>query len=619
MESAEAEAEAEAVAEAESLNAKPSTYTYSKEHKLKRYYSCLRDFMAYFHQRSEAYPLDHEFTEDELSTVEPQDIVNWMNIKMFGKLDPDLSGGTSMAGSHHTLAFYRKGIAYFMPSGTHDWDPLTRKGNPTRSKEIRDLINKVKALNDDGIATPKQTGKKRTAEEGEVKQKNSPKSRKRTKKEDPEVPHFSVSEEVNGMLRHMHTQKVKFLRSLEDMSAAVDKMKRDVETSYGIMITQVSNFGSRVATVNLQASSADVPISPISRSRNLFTVWNVQNGKLSPLAADWNLPTKLTVLEAIHMWMLGEPSSHTPPLQYLTVGHMKHIKGAADSFNKMRRFMKIVKYLGLKAGYWCENWDDDRITSLWAKIWPGLDTYLGQMSNDIKTGDVNCRTLINSLLKQGGILQEMTDNSQMLSDEILASFVIKSSEEASQDPHAGDNSENKGESSASSLPSTRSLELLWGVHHGKLNPLPAGWEFPISSSIIEALNLWLLGEPERNIPPFRYIHSSYVGYLKSGTGYLSKLRCVMKVINYFGVQLGVWWEDAWDDEMIKNLWQTVWDSVAERIKFKRTDGRAGAVTWQAVYNRMHESGLIKEVNADQEKDAVEDKGADQDPEEVEEV
>ncbi len=30
-------------------------YRYSKDQKVKRYYSCLRDFMTYFHQRDEPY------------------------------------------------------------------------------------------------------------------------------------------------------------------------------------------------------------------------------------------------------------------------------------------------------------------------------------------------------------------------------------------------------------------------------------------------------------------------------------------------------------------------------------------------------------------------------------
>lgn len=347
------------------------------------------------------------------------------------------------------------------------------------------------------------------------------------------------------------------------------------------------------------------------------------------------------------MWMLGEPSSHTPPLQYLTVGHMKHVKGAADTFNKVRRFMKICRYLGLKAGYWCENWDGDRIAILWTKIWPGIEALIGPSSNDAKDGDIGCRTLMNSLAKQQGIAREMADNPQILKDELVASFVVKSTEEAARGVTPVQAGEEGGDAEDGSGVSTstrsRSMELLWGVHNGKLNPLPEGksvlhffprdvfsiqpqpltflpssplltdWEFPITSSIVDALHLWLLGDPERKIPPFKYIHSSYVGHLKSGTGYLSKLRCVMKVINHFGVKFGCWYEEGWDDENIKTLWYTVWDGIEDRIKFKRTNGRTGTVTWQSVYNRMHESGIIKEVSADgkvKDEDADEEKEAD---------
>lgn len=69
---------------------------------LQRYYTVLRDFMSYFHQRTIIYPPDHEFTNDELSAITPNDVVNWMNIKLFGTLDP---GPTTkpLHGSHHTI------------------------------------------------------------------------------------------------------------------------------------------------------------------------------------------------------------------------------------------------------------------------------------------------------------------------------------------------------------------------------------------------------------------------------------------------------------------------------------------------------------------------------------
>jgi len=46
----------EVVAETKVVN----KHAYSAEQKVKRYHSILRDFMTYYHQRSETYPADHE-------------------------------------------------------------------------------------------------------------------------------------------------------------------------------------------------------------------------------------------------------------------------------------------------------------------------------------------------------------------------------------------------------------------------------------------------------------------------------------------------------------------------------------------------------------------------------
>jgi len=628
----EAEDSRAAVEEPESENiddcAAAPKKRYSKEHKLKRYYGILREFMVYYQRNDQAYPSDHEFTEEELRAIkpypadheftdeelraiDPQDIVNWMNVKMFGTREPDFT--KPISGSHHTLSFYRKALSFFMPGGMHDWNPLEKTGNPTRSKQVRNLIKKVKDLNSDGIATPGRQKKKRSSEDGsgdqKLKQNNGSEQKKKAKtitneKKSTAESTFALSVEVSTLLHQMHAQKDEFMAGLEQISAAVERMKTDVDISYGLMIGRLSNIGSRltaqIATSNPEAAAAadGTPASqasslpPIFRARNLFTIWCVHKGKLSPLAADWTFPARLTVMGALNMWLLGEPASHTPPLQYLAVGHMKHIKGAVDNFNKLRRFLTVVKYLGLKHGYWFEsNWSSDKIATLWRQILPSIATHLGPMNNDAKVGCVNCRTMINNLTKNGGITKEMADNQHIFSDEFVASLPEKSSQEAPP------------QHSATTTHDSSDLELQWGIHHGKLNPLPADWEFPTSYSIIEVLRLWLMGEPEpMKVPPLRYVTSSYVGHIKSGTGYLSKLRCVMKVVNHCGEKLGCWYEDGWDEEKVTYLWHTVWDDIGDRIKFKNVPGRDGAVTWQSVYNKMHKKGLIKEVNASQDKD-----------------
>mmetsp|Transcript_30286 Transcript_30286/g.55641 ORF Transcript_30286/g.55641 Transcript_30286/m.55641 type:complete len:426 (+) Transcript_30286:2-1279(+) len=408
------------------------------------------------------------------------------------------------------------------------------------------------------------------------------------------------------------------MRSLEQMSAAVEMMKSEVEISYGLMIGQVSNLGSRIAAAQVHApvtgAVADEMARAPPRARNLFAIWGVQNGRLTPLGKDWNFPNRLTVREAMKMWLLGEPGTNTPPLQYVTVGHMKHIKGAAEVFNKVRRLLKIFKYLGLKFGYWCGNWDNARIVTLWEKIIPGIEIHLGHMSVEDRSGNVSCRTMINTLTKQGGIIQEMAANPHILTDEHVESYTVRSTEEVPQG--ASTSNEEREMQEATPTPPCE-LEVLWGIHHGKLNPLPAGWCFPAHHTIVDVLKLWLIGDPEMKIPPLQYLHSGYVTFLKSGTGYLSKLRCVMKVVKHIGTKLDCWHEDhVWSMEKITTLWRAVSDDIEDRVKFAHATRMNGCISWQSVYNRMHEKGIIKEVN-DQEKtdqDLSEEVNADQEKE-----
>ncbi len=44
--------------------------------------------------------------------------------------------------------FYKKSISYFMPNKGLAWDPETKRGNPTRSKDVSNLIKKVKEVGD---------------------------------------------------------------------------------------------------------------------------------------------------------------------------------------------------------------------------------------------------------------------------------------------------------------------------------------------------------------------------------------------------------------------------------------------------------------------------------------
>ena len=50
-----------------------------------------------------------QFTQDELSSITPGDIVKWMNVKLYNKEDPGAED-PPLNGSHHTLDYYKKSI-----------------------------------------------------------------------------------------------------------------------------------------------------------------------------------------------------------------------------------------------------------------------------------------------------------------------------------------------------------------------------------------------------------------------------------------------------------------------------------------------------------------------------
>ena len=94
------------------------------------------------------------------------------------------------------------------------------------------LVNKVKELNNDGIATPhpnKGGTKKRNSSEYDVMKYSGRKKRAKQggggAAASGSTPQIAMAEEVNGLLRQMCAQKNTFLESLQGMSAAVEKLK----------------------------------------------------------------------------------------------------------------------------------------------------------------------------------------------------------------------------------------------------------------------------------------------------------------------------------------------------------------------------------------------------------
>ena len=89
------------------------------------------------------YAPDEEFTQECLLEIVPNDLCRWLCMKAFDKTDPG-PYDNPVHGQSSALMFYKKALSHFMPNRLFPWNVGTGQGDPTRSKDVNDLIKAVK-------------------------------------------------------------------------------------------------------------------------------------------------------------------------------------------------------------------------------------------------------------------------------------------------------------------------------------------------------------------------------------------------------------------------------------------------------------------------------------------
>ena len=69
----------------------------------------------------------------------------------------------------------------------------------------------------------------------------------------------------------------------------------------------------------------------------------------------------------------------------------------------------------------------------------------------------------------------------------------------------------------------KSRKLTMGYHHGKLNPLPSTWQYPNGCTVIQLMNLWLIGNRKENVPPLAIAGADLVSHIDNGSRIFSKM------------------------------------------------------------------------------------------------
>jgi len=88
------------------------------------------------------YNKEHVFTQEQLSAVTADDMLAWFNLKSYGTPTPTLDDRPMNCRSN-SLKYWKKALSHFMPNKHHQWNDITRTGNPTRSQAVNDMIQAV--------------------------------------------------------------------------------------------------------------------------------------------------------------------------------------------------------------------------------------------------------------------------------------------------------------------------------------------------------------------------------------------------------------------------------------------------------------------------------------------
>ena len=107
----------------------------------KTYHNYFRQFMSYNHNIF--YDKTAKFSIEVLGRLTPNDICRWLCYKCFGNPEPgDLELACLCRSS--TLEVYKKAVSWYMPNNMATWNYLSNSGNPTKSKQVNNIIKHVK-------------------------------------------------------------------------------------------------------------------------------------------------------------------------------------------------------------------------------------------------------------------------------------------------------------------------------------------------------------------------------------------------------------------------------------------------------------------------------------------
>ena len=119
---------------------------------------------------------------------------------------------------------------------------------------------------------------------------------------------------------------------------------------------------------------------------------------------------------------------------------------------------------------------------------------------------------------------------------------------------------------------------------------PSSWRFPNGFAVIQLINMWLVGNPQENVPPLGWMLPDFFLHFDKQGRYFSKMKQVMRLVARLGRQEGVWHANHsdWDAVSITTLWSTIWyyldpflRTETDKVNVKKEDkSRKGQIIWR---------------------------------------
>ncbi len=331
------------------------------------------------------------------------------------------------------------------------WNPNENVGNPTKSREVNDLIKTIKDLGEGNtgkkqrsaatkvLPTSTQLKRKSDTEIAEAQLKRAKSESGAPAKNPWTHPELTVAHgmigggngasvivpesKVNNLLLKMHLQRSQFLRSIDDQKEAflncLDRAKASFENQHAVMMNEIMNinnpsFQSAPAQMG-GAIDDDVKLPPMDAFGQAEMRFSMYKGMVHPLPATWKFPNKFTVIDCMKWWFNGDAESNTPPLQFLKSGHLKDVKNGKNNLSKIRRVMKVIQTYGMSKGVWQDSWDTEKIILLWNTVWTDISPRIEGKAMQKKGADgtATWRSMYNAMA-QAGFLKALNSKGQSI-------------------------------------------------------------------------------------------------------------------------------------------------------------------------------------------------------------